>query len=295
MKNKLVIIIFMVLLVVISGCSGNSDDTSDYTKKIPELKGRMNDYADLFNQETRDSIENQLKRYETKTSTQIVILTVKNIGDATIEEYSYKIAYAWKIGQKEKNNGILITVAEKQKKVRIETGYGVEGVLPDATCSYIIRHCFLNNVSGRSKDFDAAIKETVDAIILSLGGEFQAVQKEVERKDSVGWCIGILFFLTIIIGFIGYGADSWLVSGLSGMVIYPIIWIIFWGFDPLIVLGLAILGFTLGVIARYIAEIAGESSGGSGGYSYGSSSNSGSGGFFGGGGSFGGGGCSGGW
>jgi uncharacterized protein len=295
MKAKITILVALLVLTALTlvGCS-NSNNSPDYSKVIPELKAHINDYADLFNQETRDSTEKQLIGYENSTSTQIAVLTVEDIGEnTTIEDYSMKIAEAWKIGQKKKDNGVLITVAKSQKKVRIEVGYGLEGVLTDASCRYIIENCFLTNVKGDSPSFNKAITETVNAIILTIGGEFETVKKGVENEEKSVWFFVVLCIITLIAGFIGLGSDNGVVSGVIGAIAYPIAWLSFWGFDPLLMLGLATLGFIIGFIASYLIEVLGEGSGGSGGYSFGGSS--GGGGFSGGGGGFGGGGASGGW
>ncbi len=294
MKGKITFIVLTALFLF--GCS-QSGNEPDYSQVIPELKGHVNDYADLFNQETRDSLENKLTKYEGSTSTQIVVLTVESMGEeTTIEQYSYKIATAWGIGQKDKNNGVLITIAKKEKQFRIEVGYGLEGALPDGSCFYIKEHCFMPEVKAKHPDFDDAIKATVDAIILTIAGEFESVKKEVEKKNNTTWFLITLGIIAFIAGFIGIGADSGIVSGICGAIAYPITWPLFWGFDPVIMFGMAIAGFAICWLARYIVEAWLEGSGGSSGSSFGGGSSGFSGGgFSGGGGSFGGGGCSGSW
>jgi len=288
-KHKLWFLFFVLFL---SSCS--TTDEPDYTKQLPLLKGHMNDYADLFSQSTRDSLEKQLKLYEEQTSNQIVILSVPSIGEKTIEEYSYWVAESWKIGQKGKDNGILITVAKEEKKVRIEVGYGLEGALPDGRCWYIIKSRFLSEVSGKYKDFDKAIEQTVEAIQLSIAGEFSAVEKKVEDKENSLWFIGALIIAAALAGFIGLLLDKTIVSSVATAIVYPLVWLAFWPPDALVLIGLIALGALIGFIARYFIEAGLEGSGGSsgGGYYGGGSSSSG---FFGGGGSFGGGGASGGW
>jgi len=278
-----------MIAISVSGCSDGK--APDYSKEVPPLQHRVNDYADLFEKETRDSLESKLARYEEETSTQIVILTVEDIGEKSIEEYSMAVAENWKIGQKGKDNGVLITVAKEQKKVRIETGYGIEGILPDGQCWYIIEHIFLPQVKKKHKDFDAAITETVDAIIRTIGGEFQSVQKEAEDKELTTWFIVALFFVTAFIAAIGVAMENGFVSGGIGAIAYPIIYACFWSVGLFTILILAGIGFIICFIARFFIEAAAESSGGSSGYSFGG----GSGGFLGGGGGFGGGGASGGW
>jgi uncharacterized protein len=287
-KAKIVILILMVYCLI--GCSDS--DLPDYSNTVPPLQGHINDYANLFNQETRDSLEKRLARYEDSTSTQIAVLTIKSIGDNTIEQYSEKVATAWKLGQKGKDNGVLITIAKDNKKIRIEVGYGLEGALPDGSCWYIIEHCFKSNM-GKHPNFDAAINETVDAIILTIKGEFQIVKAGVKHKDHVTGFWITLAIISIIAGFIGLGADNAFIGGAIGVIAYPLAWYVFWGLDPLIMLGLAIAGFIVCALARFLIEIWAEGQGGSSGSSF-SGGSSGSG-FFGDGGSFGGGGASGGW
>ena len=126
MKNTISIFMAAILALFTNSCTANPEQP-DYSKTVPPLVSHVNDYAQLFERETVDSLQAQLYTYEAQTSTQIVILTVEDIGDQSIEEYSMKVAENWRIGQQGKDNGVLITIAKKQKKVRIETGYGVEG------------------------------------------------------------------------------------------------------------------------------------------------------------------------
>jgi len=108
--------------------------------EVPELKARVNDYAGVLSQDTKNGLETLLKDYQDKTGNQIVVLTVASYEDAgTIEQYGLAVADKWKIGQKKEDNGLILIVSTKERKVRFEVGYGLEGKLPDVVAFRIIR------------------------------------------------------------------------------------------------------------------------------------------------------------
>ncbi len=279
MKRIWYLVLF--LLVSFSACNIQDDPKGG---GVPELKGRVNDYADLLDESTRENLEKILKAHEDSTTNQIVVLTVESIGDVAIEEYSMKVAEAWKIGQKEKNNGVLIIIAKEEKKVRIEVGYGLEGVLPDAQCGYIIDHIFLPSVKQKNPDFDEATTNTVLALIRTVHGEYNAIVQETTEKETSNAFLIVLGIVCVISGIIGLIADNPFVSAGISAVVFPLVYIYFYVFSVIAVL-MIVAGFVAGFVSRYGIELAIEmkSGGGSGG------------GFSGGGGSFGGGGASGGW
>ena len=99
---------------------------------VPYLSGRVVDNAEILSPAARDRITSAIKAHEDKTTDQIVVLTVPTIGDSSIEEYANTVFGQWKLGQKGKDNGVLVVVAPKDRKMRIEVGYGLEGTLTDA-------------------------------------------------------------------------------------------------------------------------------------------------------------------
>ena len=100
---------------------------------VPYLSGRVVDNAEILRPaDARARSRNTLKAHEQKTTNQIAVLTVPTIGDDSIEEYAVRVFEAWKLGQKGKDNGVLVVVAPKDRKMRIEVGYGLEGTLTDA-------------------------------------------------------------------------------------------------------------------------------------------------------------------
>ena len=168
-------------------------------KPIPELWGqRVHDDAHILQQSTIDQLEKRLKSYEDSTSNQIAILIVQSLDGSPIEEYSIRVAEKWKLGQKGKDNGVLLILAVDYHKIRIEVGQGLEGVLTDALSSRIIR----NEIAPalRRGDYDDGVIAGIHGIIKAIGGEYSA--EETSSDDITGIVIAIivgLFFVIILI------------------------------------------------------------------------------------------------
>src|SRR6266480_2210328 len=134
--------------------------------KPPELTGRIVDQADIIPAATRSTIEPKLADLETKSGIQLVVATVNSLDGEEIEPYANELFRSWKLGEKTKNNGVLLLVAPKERRVRIEVGYGLEGTLTDALGKVIIA----NAITPRFKtgDFAGGIARGVDDIITVL-------------------------------------------------------------------------------------------------------------------------------
>src|SRR5215210_546087 len=107
-----------------------------FTQKIPPKPNPprlVNDFANVLTPDQEQSLENKLVAYDDSTSTQIVVVTVPTTGDYDIQEYALAILRGWQVGNKKTNNGIVLLAAIQDHKVRIETGYGMEGAIPDIT------------------------------------------------------------------------------------------------------------------------------------------------------------------
>src|SRR6516164_2965003 len=132
----------------------------------PELTGRIVDQADIIPAATRSTIEPKLADLETKSGIQLVVATVNSLDGEEIEPYANELFRSWKLGEKTKNNGVLLLVAPKEKRVRIEAGYGLEGTLTDALSKVIIS----NAIAPRFKtgDFNGGVSRGVDDIITVL-------------------------------------------------------------------------------------------------------------------------------
>jgi uncharacterized protein len=316
MKN---IILFFLLL---------SSHVMIAQRAVPPLWGhRVHDEAQALSTTTVEQLEVTLKQYEDSTTNQIAVLIIPSLDGDVLEEYALRVAHKeWELGSSGNDNGVLLLVVVDDRKMRIEVGHGLEGVLPDAVTSRIIRNEMAPHF--RDQDYDAGITAGIDtagidAIIKAIGGEYAAetsgesdslqVEMTLQERLLIGaFIFGILGLFT----FLGL-----FVKGCMGWFMYAFL-IPFYAVFPMAVLGpnggltalgIYAIGFPIlkGIISRTAwgkrmmksmensskhgggggwSSGGGWSGGGSGGWSSG-----GGGGFSGGGGSFGGGGSSGSW
>jgi uncharacterized protein len=168
---------------------------------FPPLTGRVVDQANIMTPESRTDIEAKLKDLEDKSSIQLVVATVKSLQDGDIETYANELFRDWKLGQAQKNNGVLLLVAPNEHKVRIEVGYGLEGTLTDALSSVIISSAIVPRF--KAGDFSGGISRGVDGIISVLSGDTSDWQRKVDVRqedpsDDFNKLFPILFFLLIL-------------------------------------------------------------------------------------------------
>ncbi|MGE5151417.1 MAG: TPM domain-containing protein [Rhodospirillaceae bacterium] len=226
---------------------------------LPALTGRVVDQANLLPAAERSALETKLADLEARSGIQLVVATVSSLGGEEIEPYANALFRAWKLGEKTKNNGVLLLVAPNERRVRIEVGYGLEGTLTDALSKVIIA----NAITPRFKtgDFAGGITRGVDDIITVLTTDASEWQKRPSLR-----------------------VDSEPANG-------PVNWLVVAGIVLLI--GLMIVSPTFRWVV-FAMLMSGRSGGGYGG-GFGGSGGSSGGGFSGGGGSSGGGGASGSW
>lgn len=144
-------------------------------------------------------MEDKLVAFNDSTSSQVAIVILSSVGNYDIADYSVQLYNRWGIGQKEKNNGVLILVAKDDRKVWITTGYGMEGVLPDALAKRIVNNDILPNF--KEGNYYEGLDEAVNSIISIVKGEYTA-DKSNHKKEKVPW-FGILlalfvFFIVVI-------------------------------------------------------------------------------------------------
>lgn len=136
---------------------------------FPALSGRVVDEAGLLDPADRVALTDSLASLEAKTTDQLVVVTLKSLQGTTIEDYGYQLGRRWQIGQKDKNNGVLLIVASVERRVRIEVGYGLEGMLTDAITKYIIETSILPRF--KAGDLSGGIKIGVEQIAQVLRGD----------------------------------------------------------------------------------------------------------------------------
>lgn len=301
--NKIkILILILFFYLFIPNVKAIVNPTSDFY---------VNDYANVLSNETKEYIMNKSIALNNASGTQIVVTTVKNLEGKTIEEYSLEFARNAKIGSKEKNDGILILISYEERKLRIEVGYGLEGVITDGKAgrirdTYMIPYLKNNNWNdGIKNGYDAIYKEIVDANNLNL-----SYDEPVSSKSNSSNVI-LYVYIGIAIGFI-LGAILRLISKrqkkiikvIIGISYFLIVNILFSYFSSKKMVNISMLMSPLNLLAFILAYAvkpgtisftsgnnSNSSSSFGGGFSIGSSSSGGS--HSGGGGSFGGGGASG--
>jgi uncharacterized protein len=166
--------------------------------KVPKLKLWATDLTNTLTKSELDNLNSRLKSYEDSTSNQIVALMISSLEGYPIEMFSYEIAAENKIGSKKNDNGVLLLIAKDDRKLRIEVGYGLEGVLPDALTSSIIRNVIIPKL--KTQQYYLAINDGIEAIITAIGGEYKIEKKSSENTEFPIILIIIIFiiFWTII-------------------------------------------------------------------------------------------------
>jgi len=158
----------------------------------------VNDFAHLMSADEVSSLENKLVAYDDSTSTQIVIVTLNPTDDYPVEMYALKILREWGVGNKKTNNGIVLLADMKNHRIRIETGGGMEGSIPDITASHIIQNNIVPNF--KNDNYYRGFDEATDAIFKAAAGEYKAPDNYRNRGNKGGSIIGgIIFFIIILI------------------------------------------------------------------------------------------------
>ncbi len=170
---------------------------------VPRLTGRVNDYANILTSGQKTSLESFLKKVETASSAQVVLLTINSLDGENLEDFSMTVAEKWKLGQKDKDNGVLLLVAVKDKKIRIEVGYGLEGALTDLKCGYIIRQLIVPDF--KSGKFYNGINEGLTAITGLITKEYEISPEQLKDyeegadPEKIGHSILVIMILIIVI------------------------------------------------------------------------------------------------
>ncbi len=217
-------------LAIIAGCIASATE-------VPFLSGRVNDVAGILSSKTHAELELLLKAHEDSTSNQLAVLIIQSLEGESLEEYSVRVAETWKLGQKGKDNGVLLLVSRDDRKVRIEVGRGLEGDLTDLTCGTIIRREVVPHF--RDGDYDAGVRSGVIAILDAIKGAYKPDEGSGDFGDLWGRAFAFVFFLLIVgifttVALFSKGFISWFLY----VFLLP-----FWGLFPS-----AILGQTPGVV-----------------------------------------------
>lgn len=257
MKTIFFLVIFIASMFTASAMAAKPD--------IPFLVGRVTDNAEIIKESTRRTLTERLKAHETGTGNQIAVLTVPTIGDESIEEYAIAVFESWKLGEKGKDNGVLIIVVPNDRCMRIEVGYGLEGTLTDSMAGQIIR----NVMTPRFKDGDynggveAGVQSVIDVLeqgvlpemaqdkgrkaIMPTGFTTNGADLSIPERILIGaFVFGIIGLFTIV-GVVTPGA---------GWFLYLFL-IPFWAMFPIIIVGVkgALVILSIYMISFPIAKL----------------------------------------
>jgi uncharacterized protein len=269
---------------------------------VPPLRSPVTDLTGTLTSEQSATLEQRLRAFEAKKGSQIAVLIVPTTQPETIEQYGIRVAEAWKLGRRGVNDGALLLIAKDDRAVRIEVGYGLEGVLPDVLANRIVDQVVVPRF--RSGDFFGGIREAIERMIALIEGEPlpepEQSQRDVPSANGLGNALPLLLLLvfvgsTVLRGILGRFGGASVTAGIAAAIVW------FLTSTLLIAIGAAVIAFV-------IALLGGGGGGGwvnprrrgrggysGGGWGGGGWSGGGGGGWSGGGGGFGGGGASGRW
>lgn len=213
---------------------------------FPESVGYVNDFANILSSETKQAIEQRLTKLEEDSSIEIAVVTVKSLEETTVEDIAVRLFEDWGVGKKNEDNGILFLIAPNERQTRIEVGYGLEPLLPDAKAGRILDNYVLP--AFKDGNYDRGISEGVDAIIEVVHGEAVDLggEKTTESEDGDG--VWVLFFIGAI--FLSYltsflaRSKRWWPGGVIGAILGIILGIYFasLAIKVLAAIGLGLLG-----------------------------------------------------
>jgi uncharacterized protein len=205
-------------------------------QQIPALTGRVTDAADIIPPDVEARLTQKLEALEKQSQRQFVVATIPSLEGYEIADYGYRLGREWGIGSKERNDGALLIVAPNERKVRIEVGYGLEGVLTDGLSSLIINQQIVPRF--KAGDMPGGIEAGADAVIAQLGlppeeaariaQQAQESQNELNPGDMMGLAfMAFIFFLVFVIpvlrGVLGYRRKRYGPGGLGSVILWNVV------------------------------------------------------------------------
>lgn len=192
---------------------------SAHALEVPPLEGRVNDRAGVLPPDVRRDLEARLAAYESKTGHQLAVLIIRTLEGDPVEDFTLRVVEAWKLGRKDRDDGMLLFIAVDDRRLRIEVGYGLEGDLPDATAGRIIREVIVP--AFRQGQLAQGITRAVEAMMAATGGEGEPLPPErVQTRRRSEGLPPYLLLLVVLLLFIGggrRGGGAFVAGALMGM------------------------------------------------------------------------------
>ena len=168
-------------------------------REVPFLSGRVVDLAGMVDEGARGRLEARLAAYEEETGSQIAVLTVPDLDGEPIEDYSMRVVETWKLGRADVDDGVLLLIAQQERRLRIEVGYGLEGTLTDAYSRRILDNVITPRF--RQGDFSGGVEAGTDAILAVLAGNADELPQPAPQADiEIGpiGCVMVVFVLLFV-------------------------------------------------------------------------------------------------
>jgi uncharacterized protein len=280
-----------ILALVWMSAAGAADEVA-----VPPLTARITDLTGTLDAGQLASLEAALRAFEEKRGSQIAVLMLPSTQPETIEQYALRVAERWKIGRAKVDDGVILIIAKKDQRLRIEVGYGLEGVIPDVVAKRVIREVIAPHLLAN--DFYGGIRDGTQTLMKLIEGEKLPAPAQAKAKAPPSADYQSLFVILLMVAVVAGGVLKAVFgrlfgSAATGAAAGFIAWAIAGA------LGAAVIA---GIVAFFIALLGGGRGfhpggfgGGRGGGFGGGGFGGGGGGFGGGGGGFGGGGASGSW
>lgn len=217
---------------------------------FPRPAGYVNDFAGLFSPDFREELEKELSDFEKETTAEIAVVTIESLDDYSVEEYAVRLFEEWKIGKKEKDNGILLLIAKQERKIRIEIGYGLEPVITDGRAGRIIREEM--RPSFKKENYEEGVKLAVAQIEDYIRTGEPPKGSEAAQETFSNFLIALFlsgFFLVYLTAFLGR-TKEFITGGIIGGLLGGFLGWLMGGL--LAILGLIVAFGALGLIFDYI-------------------------------------------
>lgn len=191
---KIYLITFLLCLVMVNQSAGQT------LLPKPDVNDFVYDYAGILSSDQTMNLKSKLAAFDDSTSTQIIVITVSDLKEYAVDEYAYKVASEWGIGQKGKSNGVLVLLkpktGESYGQVNIQTGYGMEGVIPDILCAQIIDREMKPHFT--QNDYYGGL-ESATNVIMALASKEYTADEYSKNKPPEGGRAGVAAFIFIVI------------------------------------------------------------------------------------------------
>ncbi len=227
----------VVTLLVVTMASATRGEVA-----VPYLTGRVVDTAEILGSDARARVTEHLRAHEERSGDQIAVLTIPSLEGESVEDFAQRVFEAWRLGQADRDNGVLMVVAAADRRMRIQVGYGLEPTLTDLAAGRIIRNVI--TPPFREGDYDAGVEAGVDAIVAVLEGQGAPAEAPVAESHHANFhmegpdlsVMERILFGAFIFGIIGLFTVLGVLMPGGGWALYPFL-IPFWATFPIVVVG----------------------------------------------------------